>query len=170
MLELAPERICAAQAYTAAHGLQGFSANQMLWNAAICDFEAIGDPTIVQMDPDLLQYHQQTGLAAVAYSSQANGFFIKLAAGREQAIGLGTRRMYHSSENLVRLARMQELRKQTGLTIIQIVLGYLLGQPFTTIALIGCQSIEQLNDSVTAADIRLDRDQINYIETGSEKV
>ena len=163
------ERINAAQTYAAAHGLQDFSANQMLWNAAICDYEAIGDPTIVQMDPDLWQYHQQTGLAAVAYSSQANGFFNKLAAGREQAIGLGTRRMYNSSENLVRLARMQELSKRTGLTITQIVLGYLLGQPFTTIALIGCQTIDQLNDSVTAAGIRLSREQIDYIETGLEK-
>lgn len=163
------ERISAAQAYAAAHGLQGFSANQMLWNAAICDYEAIGDPTIVQMDPDLWQYHQQTGLMAVAYSSQANGFFNKLVAGREQAIGLGIRRMYHSSENLIRLARMQELGRQTGLTITQIVLGYLLGQPFTTIALVGCQTIDQLNNSVTAGSIRLNRDQIDYIETGSEK-
>lgn len=162
------ERISAAQAYAASRGLQGFSANQTLWNAAVCDYEAIGDPTVVQMDPDLWQYHRETGLAAVAYSSQANGFFSKLAEGRERAIGLGARRMYYSTENLTRLARMQEISKQTGLTITQIVLGYLLGQPFTTIALIGCQSLEQLDDSVTAADVRLDHDQIRYIEMGSE--
>ena len=64
---------------------------------------------------------------------------------------------------------MQELGKQTGLTIAQIVLSYLLGEPLMTIALIGCQTIDQLDDSVTAARIRLTRKQINYIETGIEK-
>ncbi|MHB1354398.1 MAG: aldo/keto reductase [Anaerolineae bacterium] len=159
------ERISAAQDYAAGHNLQGFSANQMLWNAAVCDYEAIGDPTIVQMDPDLWQYHQATGLTAVAYSSQANGFFSKLAAGREQAIGLGTRRMYECPKNSERLVRMLELSAQTGLTISQIVLGYILGQPFSTVALIGCQNLGQLADSVTAADVRLDGNQIRYIET-----
>ena len=69
-----------------AHGLPGFVADQMLWNAAKLDVAAISDKTIVAMEPPLYQYHQETGLAAIPFSSQAHGLLHKLAMGRSDAI------------------------------------------------------------------------------------
>lgn len=158
------ERIRAAQAYAAEHALQGFSMNQLLWNAAVCDYDAIGDPTVVMMDPKMHAYHRETGLAAAAYSAQANGYFSKLAAGQADAIRAGTRRMYHSPVNVERLGRILQLREATGYTVTQIVLAYILGQPFPSVALVGCQNLEQLLDSVSAGDLALTAAQIAFLE------
>ncbi|MCE5258909.1 MAG: aldo/keto reductase [Chloroflexi bacterium] len=158
------ERIQAAQAYAAEHGLQGFSVNQVLWNAAVCNPEAIRDADVTTMDLAMHRYHLTTGMAAAAFSSQANGYFGKLAAGQETKVNAGTRKMYHSLVNIERLARMRQLAEVTGNTITQIVLGYLLGQPFPVIALVGPQTREQLEDSVSAGDIRLSAAQIAFIE------
>lgn len=41
-----------------------------------------------------------------------------------------------------------------------------LSQPFTTIAIVGCRTVEQLQDSLSAAKVRLDPDQVRYLEDG----
>lgn len=160
-------RIQAAQEYAARSGRQGFSANQPLWNIGVVDWAAIGDPTIVNMDGAMWDYHRQTGLAALPFSSQANGLFNKLAEGRTSAIKPHTQRIYHLPENQQRSQRIQQLAGETGLSITQIVLGYLLAQPFTTIPIVGCQNLAQLEDSLTAADVQLTLAQVKFLEQGN---
>lgn len=157
------ERIRAAQEYAAQTGRPGFVANQMLWNLGRPDFEVMGDPTIAGMDESMWQYHRQTNLAAIPYSSQANGFFTKLAQGREGAIREGTQRVYHHPENYRRAERVQTLSAETGLSATQIVLGYLLAQPFPTIPIVGCRTLDQLADSLSASEVTLSAAQIAYL-------
>jgi aryl-alcohol dehydrogenase-like predicted oxidoreductase len=160
------ERIREAQAYAAQQAVQGFVANQPLWNIGVIDPAALSDPTMVLLDQPMWAYHQQTQLAAIPYSSQANGLFNKLAAGKTDAIKPNTRRIYHQPENQQRLQRIQQLAAETGLTITQIVLGYLLAQPFPTIPIVGCQNLEQLQDSLAAGDVRLTAEQARFLEEG----
>jgi aryl-alcohol dehydrogenase-like predicted oxidoreductase len=157
-------RIQAAQTYAARQGMQGFVANQPLWNIGVVDYGAVGDPTLATMDTVMWQYHQQTGLAAVPFSSQANGYFNKLAEGRTGDIKPNTERIYGGPANQQRFQRIQQLSRETGLTVTQIVLGYLLGQPFPTFPIIGCQTEAQLADSLTAAEVQLTAEQIRFLE------
>ncbi len=46
------QRIREAQDHAAAHGLQGFAGDQMMWSLAVIDRSAIADTTIVGMDDD----------------------------------------------------------------------------------------------------------------------
>ena len=157
------ERIAEAQAYAQAHGLQGFSANQMMWSLAAANPKALGDPTLVAMDAGMARLHAETGLAAVPYTSQAHGFFHKLEAGAildAQAFRGG---VYAGSLNQTRYARLLELRAQTGLSLTQLVLGYLISQPFPTVPVIGPASIAQLMDSLTAADVTLSPEEVAYL-------
>jgi aryl-alcohol dehydrogenase-like predicted oxidoreductase len=160
----ATARIEAAQAYATAHGLQGFSANQPLWNIGVPDLAVIGDPTLTMMDETMRHFHQQTGVAAVPYSSQANGLFSRLASGKTAQIKPATERVYHLPENQRRVERIRQLVQQSGLTPTQIVLGYLLGQPFPVFPIIGCQTVAQLEESLTAGDVQLTREQIGVVE------
>lgn len=159
-------RIREANDYAGAHGLRGFVADQMLWNIGVPDPGAIGDKTIVIMDSELHDHHAHTGLAAIPFTSQANGFFARMAAGNAGAIKPGTRNVYHLPENIDRADRIARLSAQTGLTPTQIVLGYLLSQPFPTVPIIGPQSLDQLHDSLSAAGVRLTPGQISFIERG----
>jgi len=160
-------RIEAARAYAAAGGYQGFVADQMLWNLAVIDPDAVADKTIVVMDRELRQLHAETGMAAVPYSSQAGGLFQKLAAGTLERPAPGAREMYPFEENARRLARIETLSAETGLTVSQIVLGYLLSQPFVTVPIVGCKTEATLRDSLQAADVRLDPVQVAYLERGA---
>lgn len=160
------ERIRAARDYAASQGWAGFVADQPLWNLAVVDYTAIGDPTLALMDDALWQYHREQNLAAIPYSSQANGLFQYLARGAFDKMRPHHQRMYAAPENQRRFERLQRLSAETGLTVSQLVLGYLMSQPFPTIPIVGCRSIEQLRDSLTAVDVRLDAAQVRYLERG----
>lgn len=154
-------RLKEAQAYAAAHQRIGFAANQIYWNIGVPDPETIPDKTLAFMDRQTHTYHHESGMAAFAYTSQANGYFNRLAAGVEVSAGL--RQTYHLPENAARLERIKALSKQSGLTVSQIVVGYITSQPFPAFSIVGCRNMEQLEDSLAAADVRLTLQQITYI-------
>ncbi len=151
-------RIHEAQNWAAEHGFDGFVANQVNWSLAVIDPERMADRTTVAMDDALFDYHKATGLAVMAYSSQAGGLFQKLANGNT-AIGGA----YPLEPNRQRLAKIQQLAQETGLSITQVVLGYLQSQPFVTTPIVGCRTMAQLQDSLTAAETVLSAAQIEYL-------
>ena len=155
------ERIEAAQSYAAAHGLQGFAGDQMLWSLAAVGPNGLADKTLVAMDAGLHAYHARTGLAAIPYSSQANGLFNKMAAGKLPQAQLP--QAYRTPENDKRLARIQSLAAETGLTITQIALAYLTSQPFVTIPIVGCRNMAQLADSLSGGDVTLTASQMQFL-------
>lgn len=154
-------RIAAAQRAAGVMGIQGFVANQMMWSLAVIDPAGIRDQTTVAMDDALFAYHIQSGMAAVAYSSQAGGLFQKLADGNESGGSA-----YPPAPNRERLARIRKLSAATGLSISRIVLGFLLSQPFVTVPIVGCRTEAQLRDSLTAADVRLTPAQTAFLTDG----
>jgi len=151
-------RIVEAQAYAKAHGLAGFVGDQMMWSLAAPEPAALSDKTMVPMDQALWRYHRETGLAAIPYSSQAGGWLQKAAA------GVRTRPVYDTAGNRARLARAQRLAAETGWTLTQIALGYLLSQPFVTVPIVGCKNAGQLDDSLSAGEVRLTGDQLRGLE------
>lgn len=159
-------RLRAANAYARAHGLQGFVADQVLWNAAVLATYPYGDPTVGWMDDERFFFHEETGMAAIPFQSQAFGLFHRMANGTLAQMNPGFLRFYRLPETTRRFLRIQALSEQTGLSITQIVLGYLRGQPFPTIPIVGCRSVEQVRDSMTAADVALTPEQILYIAHG----
>jgi aryl-alcohol dehydrogenase-like predicted oxidoreductase len=162
-------RIQAAQAYAAAHGLYGFVGNQMMWSLALADPEGIQDKTMAVMDEEMKRYHLETGLAATPYSSQGNGLFQRMEQGTLAHMDPDIRGMYQVEANRGRFERVKRLAADSGLSVTQVVLGYLLSQPFTSVPIVGCRTVEQLRDSLTAADVRLDADQVRYLEQGGSR-
>jgi aryl-alcohol dehydrogenase-like predicted oxidoreductase len=158
------ERIAAANDYAAAHGLPGFVADQMLWNAAHLDVDAIQDKTIVAMTPALFDYHERTGLAAIPFSSQANGLLHKHAEGRTQAIRPNQNATYPPIANRRRAIAVQTLADELGVSFTGVVLGYLQSQPFVTIPIIGSQTLPHLQDSLAGDGVFLDEEQRDLID------
>jgi aryl-alcohol dehydrogenase-like predicted oxidoreductase len=157
------ERLREANAYASAHGLQGFVADQVFWNLAVVDYAAIGDPTIVVMDEPLYQYHRESGLASIPFSGTANGLFHKLADGKFSSLAPLQQKVYSDPENLHRSERIHRLMEQTGLTLTQVVLGYLLSQPFAAIPIIGPRRLDHLLDSLQAAAVKLKAEDLAFL-------
>jgi aryl-alcohol dehydrogenase-like predicted oxidoreductase len=155
-------RIQAAQEYAAAHGLQGFAGDQMMWSYAAIDPARVADKTLVVMEKTLRDYHVSTGMAAIPYSSQAGGLLQKMAAGNSKKAAP----MYQADENKRRLQRAQRLGAELKLSVTQVSLGYLLSQPFPCIPIVGCHTLDQLRDSLSAADVMLTAQQVAFLEEG----
>lgn len=155
------DRIRAANAYAAQQRVQGFIANQPQWSLAKVLQSSLGDQTCVVMDDAMHALHVEMQIACVPYSSQAGGFFQKVASGATSAEQM---RMYAGEENTQRAKRVQHVAQETGMTISEVVLAYLLSQPFAVFPIIGCRTLDQLRDTLTAHDKRLSPAQVAVLD------
>ncbi len=158
------KRIEQAEAAAQKMGATGFVANQPMWSLAQPDLTG-SDPTLAVMDDELLDWHTKSGVAAIPYSSQANGFFQKIAEGRPVTTALVN---YETdlvrASNHARFARLETMSEETGLSFTQLVLGFLRGHEFPVVPIIGSRNMEQLNDSLSGADVKLSREQVEVLE------
>ena len=115
---------------------------------------------MVSMDAAGMSLHTRTGLAAVPYSSQANGFFTKYDTAKVNARLM---KIYENDSNLRIFTNIKKLSSQTGYTCTEISLAFLMNHNFLTIPIIGSKTREQICDSVKAGDIRLSREEMEIL-------
>jgi aryl-alcohol dehydrogenase-like predicted oxidoreductase len=161
------DRLREAWEYAEKRNITGFVADQSLWNVAVLAGTPYGDATLGWMDEERFRFHMETGMAMIPYQSQAFGLFQRMENGTLDQMNQGFLGFYKSIETGERFERMMHVKAQTGLTITQIVLGYLISQPFVTIPIVGSHKPEQVRDSLTAMNTRLTRQEIRYIESGA---
>jgi len=160
------ERMRAADKYSSEHGINPFVGDQVFWNVGVLADTPFHSDTTGYVDAERYAYHQEIGAVIFAYQAQAFGYFNRLFYGTLDKMNSGFKSFYVEEEMRLRFTRMQKIMEQTGLTITQIVLGYLTGQAVPTIPIVGCQNKNQLRDSMTALSVSLTAKQIKFIETG----
>lgn len=138
----------AARVAAARHGARGFVASQLLWSAAALNPGGVGDPTLAAMDADYLAWHAAQGVAAVPYSSQANGYFQRLLTFSLGGAQPWVARMYDSAANRSRAARIESFCRAHGRTPTSVVLGWLLAQPIPVFPIVGPKTCAQLHDCI----------------------
>ena len=118
------ERIRQAQEYAAAHGYQGFSANQVLYNLGTLKDDPQWDDTCVSADREMFAYHRDhPGFILMPYSANANGFFhTVIREGKDAAV----RSPYFTGFNLSVAEEIRKLCERKNCTITQVMLGYFL--------------------------------------------
>ncbi len=98
-----------------------------------------------------------------AWSSQGRGFFTD-RAGRDKRDDEEIVRCWYSDRNFERRDRAIELANKLGRSPIHIALAYVIAQPFPVIPLIGPRTIAELEDSLSALDIKLTPEQVKWLE------
>jgi aryl-alcohol dehydrogenase-like predicted oxidoreductase len=159
-----PARIDEANAYAAAHGLTGFAASSP--NLSLARPKEPMWAGCVSIDDESHAWHVRTQLPLISWSSQAGGFF----TGRytpEDTSNADMVRVYYSDANFARLERTHELAAQKGVSAIQIALAYVINQPFPVVALIGPQTVSELQSSLGADDVTLTAAELAYLDTGA---
>ncbi len=157
-------RIQEAEELAKCNSVQGFSGNQMMWSLAVPNKDAIPDKTMVCMDEDTMRLHIKTGITAIPYSSQANGFFSKLLQQGATLMNEGVKKLYYNEKNLKRFEKIVKLEQELAKPVTEIILGYLISHPFTTIPIVGPHTIEQMDDSMKAGDFVPDERIIRFLE------
>lgn len=160
-------RIREANAYAKRAGLAGFAISQIGWSLADPLPGTLEDKTLVYMNDHIRTFHRETGLACAGYAAQAKGFFSgRYGRGiprpdRPSAAKVISR--YYGEENFRRLERAQRLAAQKGIPANAIALAYLTSQSFSGFAVCGCRNVQQLEDSCTAGDVKLTREEVAFL-------
>jgi aryl-alcohol dehydrogenase-like predicted oxidoreductase len=161
-------RIREAAEYARDHGCRGFAASQVLWNIGSRSMKPPADPTLKIMDDDLLELHRTTGLAAVAFSSQAGGFFNKVdAAGGRLRVALRAS-PYATPANLRLAGVLSQVAREMCTPVSHLVLAWLFSRDIPVLPIVGCRTKEQLDDSIAAAGLRLDPDTAARLDAAAD--
>jgi aryl-alcohol dehydrogenase-like predicted oxidoreductase len=149
-------RIREAAAYAREHGYRGFAESQVLWNIGSRFMNPIADPTMKVMDDDLVVLHRVTGLAAVAYSPQAGGFFSRFDAEGGRVPEALAASPYATPANLRLAVELVRMARELARPVSHLVLAWLFTRDIPVLPIVGCRTLEQLADSIEAAGLRLD--------------
>lgn len=153
-------RIEEAQRYAASLGHEGFVACQPMWGLAEPDREAMQTYAPGGFYEDGYRALHAAGLSMIPYSGQSRGFFSKVAAGGRDVLGQDVAALYYHPRNLNKVAAIEALAVRHGVGINDIVLAYLLSQPHTTVPIIGCSRLSQLQESINACALHLDAQEL----------
>ncbi|WP_313058534.1 aldo/keto reductase [Agrobacterium cavarae] len=118
---------------------------------------------VAASDEPWKEWAKERQIPNFAWSSQGRGFFTD-RAGRDKRDDEEIVRVWYSERNFERRDRAIELAKELGRHPIHIALAYVIAQPFPVIPLIGPRTIAELEDSLSALDIKLTPEQVRWLE------
>jgi aryl-alcohol dehydrogenase-like predicted oxidoreductase len=148
-------RIDEANAYAAAHGLEGFCCNSPQLSLARQNEEHW--PGTMPATNEVRAWHDRTQMPMFAWSAQARGFF----AGHDSESAV---RVYDNADNRERRRRAAEIGERVGCTANQVALAWVLAQPYPVYAVIGPRTVEQLHEAVGALDVSLTDDEVRWLD------
>lgn len=161
------ERLYEANQYAKAHKLRPFAMNQVQFSLAETTGERCGDTTIVCMDRKKECWYISQQMPIAAFTAQGQGFYTKIIQSGVTGISDDLRWKFYYGENINRIERIKKIEEETGYTPTQIVLGYLECNEVANTALIGSRTRQQLEDSLTATDVIMSQNQIQYLRDGT---
>ena len=160
------QRIAEANAYAEPRGLRRFEVSSPNLALAVPNEPMWVGCISLAGDTDAFEWYARTQLPIFAWSSQARGFF----SGRftpemtgETPNERNVVRTYFSDDNWERYRRAEDLAKRKGCTLQQITLAWVLHQPLNVFALIGPESVAELENSLGALDVELDPEELAWL-------
>jgi predicted dehydrogenase/aryl-alcohol dehydrogenase-like predicted oxidoreductase len=157
-------RMDEAIAYAKANGKQAPGA--LSNNFALAEMlDPIWAGCVTSSTPEWKQWLTDRQIPNFSWSSQGRGFFTD-RAGRDKRDNEELVRVWYNDQNFGRRDRAIELAQKLGKKPIHVALAYVLAQPFPSIPLIGPRTLDELDDSLNAFDIKLTPDQVTWLENG----
>ena len=169
-------RVQAANEYAAANGLSPYVASSPNFSLAVQIQPPW--PNCVSVSGSAgeseREWYIKQDMPLFTWSSLAGGFF----SGRLNRDNLDTFETYldklcvecyASEENFQRLDRVQTLGDEKGLSIPQIATAYVMSQPVTIFALVGCNTADEFRANMDAMTLKLTAEEIAWLELKSDE-
>jgi 1-deoxyxylulose-5-phosphate synthase len=157
------ERVAAANAYAAEHGLNGFVVSSPQFSFARPT--RMYFPGTVSASQTDLAWHARQQFPMVAWSALSAGYVRRAAYSKANEVD-PVAQTFMTDANFGSMQRVRELAAQKGTTLAQIALAYVLHQSFPVIALIGPTTRDHLNELLSAVQVTLDDSEMAYLERG----
>lgn len=157
------DRINEANQWALAHGKTPFSVSQIQWSLATTKPEFWGDPTLMAMNDQEYAGYLENRVPVMGFAPQGGGYFSKKLTGaplREKVI-----KRYDNPKNAARIPRVKALAEEIGCSPAAVCIAYLTSNPLQGAAILGCSTVSQLEDSMSACDLTLTAAQIKALET-----
>ena len=167
------ERLQEANDYAAAHGLEGFTCSSPNYGLArqICDPWGGGCVTISGPEnEEARNWYTQNQMPVIAYSSLGRGFFsgkfksFDYEKARTILDGPG-QKGYLSEDNMRRLEAAEQIAVQTGLTVSQVAMQYILNSPMRVFAAVSTSGLARILENVDAAVQPMDPEDWKELDT-----
>ncbi len=157
------KRIEEAIDYSSTKGLKGPSASQLRFNPAVMNEKGLIS-RLVGMNKDSFEFYKKNKIPVLAYSSQAKGFFSKMAQQGENALSEKAKLRYLNDENLKTLEVLKELAEKYSCSIASVICGAFssIEEP-EVFPLIGGRTPAQIEDSMNGGNVILSQDEIKRI-------
>ncbi len=147
------------------YGLARYDCIQPRYNLLFRDFEI-----------DLFPLCLEEGVGVIAYNPLAGGFLTgkhKREAGPESGgrFALGGdagnlyRRRYWQDAQFDAVERMKAFFQPRGKSLVPVSVAWVLANPAVTSAIVGASKPEQLDDSLCAVDLALDKEEMEFLDT-----
>ena len=163
-------------------GCSNFSAwrlMQALWASDKHGFESfvsiqpeysLVSPVRANFERELAPVCLRYGIGVLPYSPLAGGFLTGKYR-RNQALPESVRaegnKQRMTEQNFDIVEKLIEVAQRHSSTATRVALAWQLAQPFVTAPIIGANSVEQLTDSMGAADLELTEQEVNEISTAA---
>lgn len=160
------ERIEQANRFALENGLTPFSASQIQYSLAETTPAMLRDDTLQTMNPNAYQWYLKEQMPVFSFSSQCGGFFPRYLAHGDRETDPRQHKWakFLTPQNQQRAARLAQLNRETGYSVSALALAYLTSQQVPVLPIIGCGTLETLQDSLSAPDLILSPEQIAFLE------
>jgi len=165
-------RVREAIDYCAAHGLPGFAASSPNYSLAEQIDSPWGSDCVTISGPAHAadrDWYAQSGLPVLAWSSLARGFFSgRVSRAREaelpEILEDHAIRCYVCESNWERLARVEQLADEKGLSVPQLALAYVLTDPMNVFALVGAHNPAEIEANTVVVDAVLSEGERRWLD------
>ena len=124
-----------------------------------------------EFEQELREVCKEYGIGVIPYSPLAGGFLTGKYRVDEQvdSARLGGVRRYFNDRNFALLDMMEEIgQSHGGFSISQVALAWMISDPVITSPIIGPRTMEQLQDNLGAAGIKLDEEEKRELDQASQ--
>lgn len=155
------ERIAESNEFAKKCGRDGFVAVSDRWSLAMPIPNTSSDKTLVDMDDKLMALHKETAVAAIPFSSTAQGYLSRVASGEN--LPEHVTKIYGSERNNEIAKRAAILANEKGVTIAQLALSYFYSEEFTAIPITAFDNEQQMREAVEATEILLTDEEYKFL-------
>ena len=119
---------------------------------------------------EMMPLCEEEGIGIIPWAPLAKGYL----SGKRKRRGTGptkraqgdprSRQLYHSDNNFDIIDRLIALAKKRGYTPAQIAIAWMLHKPYVTAPIIGATRVSHITDAAKAVEIKLDDEEMTYLE------
>ena len=166
-------RIQEANAYAAAHGLEGFSASSPNYGLARQMEDPWGGACVSISGPEneaARAWYAEQGMPVLAYSSLGRGFFSGRFRsfdyeGAKRVLDAPARKGYLHEENMRRLRNAEVLAERYGTSVSQIAIRYIFGSNMNLFSIISTTNPARIQENVDASNLPLSPEDVAFLES-----